>query len=345
MVYDEGFNMDFENLSFFAFSKYFIDKSNPSKTQFNSMCYSTGVGWYHNKEKTKWGCYKAQKLGVNADEITTKDTKNDVSILEPTNNLEKNIINSMLNMQFKSISTEITFLNPVEKNNNSNDNINSNKNNNINLNNSNKNSLAEKNILKKNLRSKLINMGKSSSFLLMEEKEQSLMQLSSSFRNHALYVSKLKSVKKNWNAGVNPQFSHMTIKELNKFAGISHSGNFRNKNSGINKQKVTEDVSDLLKNFDRKNYLRAAGSQGNCGSCYAYSTIRMIEARIKIAYGHDVRLSVQHALDCAIYNQGCDGGYPFLVMKFASEFDLIPEMCKPYYVSFSYYKFIYFFFN
>jgi len=132
---------------------------------------------------------------------------------------------------------------------------------------------------------------------------------------------------------VNPNFSQMSIRELNKFAGITRSSSSRVRNSSGTNPSGKEDVSDFPKDFDWKNYLRSAGSQGNCGSCYAYSTIRMIEARIKIAYGHDVKLSVQHALDCAVYNQGCDGGYPFLVMKFASEFDLIPEMCKPYFVS------------
>ena len=326
MVYDEGFNMDFENLSFFAFSKYFIDKSNTSKTQFNSMCYSTSVGWYHNKDKTKWGCYTAKKQGVNPNELTGKDTKNNVNILEPTNNLENNIIKSMLNMQFKSIGSEITFSNSLEK---------TNKNNNNNINIKNETNLFDNNNKikksKNNLRSELFNLAKSSSFLELQEKEQSLMQLSASFRNHALYVSKIKSIKKNWDADVNPQFSQMSIKELNKFAG--RSGSPKGRNNAVAKQNVQEDVSDFPKNFDWKRYLRAAGSQGNCGSCYAYSTIRMIEARMKIVYGHDVKLSVQHALDCAVYNQGCDGGYPFLVMKFASEFDLVSEMCKPYFVS------------
>jgi len=319
MVYDEGFNMDFETLSFFAFSKYFIDKSNPSKIKFNSMCYSTSVGWYHNKDKTKWGCYQAKKLNVDPNEITSKDSKNNVSILEPTNNLENNIINSMLNMQFRSIGGDIIF------NESSNNNINSlNKLNNINSNGNNQ---------KNNLRNK-INKTYNNSFLQVQiqEKEQSLMRLSASFKNHALYISKLNNVKKNWSADLNPQFSQMTIKELNKFAGISRMKSPKSNLNIINKIYIKEDVSDFPKNFNWKNYLRPAGSQGNCGSCYAYSTVRMMEARLKIHFGHDVKLSVQHALDCAIYNQGCDGGYPFLVMKFANEYDLIPEVCKPYFV-------------
>ncbi len=59
----------------------------------------------------------------------------------------------------------------------------------------------------------------------------------------------------------------------------------------------------------------------------------MIEVRTKIMYGHDLKLSIHNALDCSIYNLGCGGGYPFLVMKFTNEFDLIAEICKPYYVS------------
>jgi len=43
----------------------------------------------------------------------------------------------------------------------------------------------------------------------------------------------------------------------------------------------------------------------------------MLETRLKIKYQEDVRLSIQHPLDCDVYNQGCDGGYPYLVEKFA----------------------------
>ena len=43
----------------------------------------------------------------------------------------------------------------------------------------------------------------------------------------------------------------------------------------------------------------------------------MIEARLRIHEDENVKLSVQHAVDCDVYNQGCDGGYPYLVEKFA----------------------------
>lgn len=56
----------------------------------------------------------------------------------------------------------------------------------------------------------------------------------------------------------------------------------------------------------------------------------MISARLKIKYNENVMISAQHLLDCNYYNQGCDGGYPYLVNKFASEIEMVPESCKPY---------------
>ncbi len=38
-------------------------------------------------------------------------------------------------------------------------------------------------------------------------------------------------------------------------------------------------------------------------------------------------LSVDHVLDCSFYNQGCNGGYPYLVGKFFKEFETMPAQC------------------
>jgi len=42
----------------------------------------------------------------------------------------------------------------------------------------------------------------------------------------------------------------------------------------------------------------------------------MLEARYQQETNEPITLSIQHAMDCSVQNQGCDGGYPYLVEKF-----------------------------
>lgn len=276
MIYDEGFNVDFPEFTFFAFSKYTIEDEFNGRKVYKSQCYSTCVGWYSNKDKTKWGCYQAFKGGVEPNKVTYINSKNNVNIVQPNTKNNDNILSSFFgDMNFKQVKT--------------------------------------------------------SSFLAEQVLESSLLKLDAKFNKHDLYVAKLNTLKKNWDAAVYPEFSHMTLGQMNKFAGFPRfkvvSSTYENKNTQNIQQ---QDLSMFPESFDWKKLLRPAGSQGNCGSCYAFSTTRMIEARLKLIYNHEVNLSVQHALDCSFYNQGCDGGYPFLVMKFANEFEMITEVCKPY---------------
>lgn len=44
-------------------------------------------------------------------------------------------------------------------------------------------------------------------------------------------------------------------------------------------------------------------------------------------------VSVQSALSCSVYNQGCDGGYPYLVAKFGYDVGFLPAVCMKYQAS------------
>ena len=53
----------------------------------------------------------------------------------------------------------------------------------------------------------------------------------------------------------------------------------------------------------------------------------MLDARLKIKYNYDDKLSINHILQCSITNQGCDGGYSYLVSKFGAELELLAKSC------------------
>jgi hypothetical protein len=48
----------------------------------------------------------------------------------------------------------------------------------------------------------------------------------------------------------------------------------------------------------------------------------MLESRLSRNFNIKERLSVQHILSCSVYNQGCDGGYSYLSLKFGNEVEL-----------------------
>nr|CEL75677.1 TPA: papain family cysteine protease domain-containing protein [Toxoplasma gondii VEG] len=77
---------------------------------------------------------------------------------------------------------------------------------------------------------------------------------------------------------------------------------------------------------------------GACGSCYAVSSAYILQKRFEIMFSKlfpgenttvfESPLSAQSILSCSPYNQGCDGGYPFLVGKHAKEFGFGTEQCQ-----------------
>lgn len=63
----------------------------------------------------------------------------------------------------------------------------------------------------------------------------------------------------------------------------------------------------------------------------------MLEARLRKNYGDiinnyfpnqtDFSISLDHVMKCSYYNQGCEGGYSYLVSKFFNEFEMILDQC------------------
>lgn len=86
------------------------------------------------------------------------------------------------------------------------------------------------------------------------------------------------------------------------------------------------------RNVDGTNYDSPVRKQGECGSCYAIAATSVLESRIRIKSNNRLKplLSPSSILSCSRYNQGCFGGYPYLVGKFGQEFGFVDESCQPY---------------
>merc|ERR1719473_1177685 len=61
MIYDEGFEVAFQDYTFFAFSGFSFVNGPHGKTNV-SHCGETQVGWYHDTNRHNWGCYYGKKV-------------------------------------------------------------------------------------------------------------------------------------------------------------------------------------------------------------------------------------------------------------------------------------------
>jgi cathepsin C len=101
---------------------------------------------------------------------------------------------------------------------------------------------------------------------------------------------------------------------------------------------AAEALKSLPKSVDwrdakgNQNFLEPVADQGACGSCWAVSGMRMLTARHKIATNKPDTLpwSISFPLYCSEYNQGCEGGYGYLLSRWSEEVGLLPATCATY---------------
>ncbi|XP_054718884.1 LOW QUALITY PROTEIN: dipeptidyl peptidase 1-like [Uloborus diversus] len=159
------------------------------------------------------------------------------------------------------------------------------------------------------------------------------------FRQDKNFIRQINKVQKSWVATAYPELEGLPVATiLNRNGGIK-SRIHRSPKIGFGASEVSKSLlSRWPEQFDWRdvngvNYVSPVRNQGSCGSCFAFSSMGMLESRLRIATNNSVQVTFapQDVVSCSEYSQGCEGGFPYLVAgKYAQDFGVVPEDCNPY---------------
>merc|ERR1711865_157147 len=127
------------------------------------------------------------------------------------------------------------------------------------------------------------------------------------------------------------QFSDLTADEFKDYTAIR--GFIPAENTGLPKVGVHEFQGETLAasvDWTTKGAVTPVKDQGQCGSCWAFSTTGGLEGAWQIASGSLTSMSEQQFVDCSKQNSGCNGGLMDYAFSFAKGTAVATESSYPY---------------
>ncbi|KAK4401679.1 putative cysteine protease RD21B [Sesamum angolense] len=131
------------------------------------------------------------------------------------------------------------------------------------------------------------------------------------FKDNLKFIDEHNSVDRSYKLGLN-RFADLTNEE---YRMMFVSGRVDRKTKLINRRvsdryafKAGEELPESV-DWRKKGAVAPVKDQGQCGSCWAFSTVAAVEGINQIVTGNMTVLSEQELVDCdRKYNEGCNGG-------------------------------------
>lgn len=152
------------------------------------------------------------------------------------------------------------------------------------------------------------------------------------------FVESINAAQTSWRAKVYNDFIGKTHEQMLKISGgkrswLPHRARPAQASLALKRAAAMLPPAFDWRNVSGINFVSPVRNQGVCGSCYAFSSMGMLEARLRVQTNNtlQVQLSPEDVISCSELSQGCDGGFPFLVAgKYSKEFGAVNESCNPY---------------
>lgn len=145
-------------------------------------------------------------------------------------------------------------------------------------------------------------------------------------------IQAINTANLTWTADVN-EWADLTYEEFKEKVGLLKAPQECSATKGTHVMSGLTITADDEVDWTKKGVVTPVKNQGNCGSCWTFSTTGAVESANAISTGKLVSLSEQQLIDCAgaFNNFGCDGGLPSQAFQYImSSGGLDPETVYPY---------------
>ena len=325
-VYDQSFIVYYKDSVFYAQYRYYIHKNG---FQFLSNCDRTMNGWFTLKEYESndndndnqlMACFVGEKIGDENDEDKEKDDEVILKSIPPKKKINTKVLKNMKMKDLQIIVDEINKSNLTWKA---------------------KINPEDLELSFYEYYKKYIGIKDNDIFEQEEDNDYNSFDKNIFLRNLAesksminQLISSIKNIRpKEKITTDNSELNNDSLRELDSHYITDKDEILKYINTPLDEI----DEKTLPKNWDWRdvggeNFYSEEIIQGGCGSCYAVSTISILESRLRIKTLNkdQTKLSIQFPVSCSFYTEGCKGGYPIVLGKFFHDFEIIPRECFEY---------------
>ena len=102
--------------------------------------------------------------------------------------------------------------------------------------------------------------------------------------------------------------------------------------AGLGYELPAENISSTA-GLGQTSYVHKIRHQGECGSCWAFSTVTTLERHYFAMKKVQIDLSQQELVDCSTQDYGCDGGWPTNTYSYIQQYGIQSAATYPYLAS------------